>query len=220
MQHIELTIDYPSRIAQDLIDGDADLGLVPVATIPRLKEYYINGNWCIGAEGDVASVCLFSEVPLEQVRTVLLDFQSRTSVNLLKVLLRFHWKITPTFVNTHEDYREQIKGTTAGLVIGDRALEQRKVSPFIYDLAGAWKEFTGLPFVFAAWISNKPIDPAFIALFDQANALGFEHLGEVLAENPYGVYDLHTYYTENISYELTEEKRKGLELFLTYLNKL
>lgn len=220
MRHLELTIDYPSRIAQDLIDGDSDMGLVPVATIPRLKEYHINGRYCIGAEGEVASVCLFSEVPLEQVQTVLLDYQSRTSVALLKVLLRFYWKVTPTFINTHEDYRASIRGTTAGLVIGDRALEQRRVSPYIYDLASHWKAFTGLPFVFAAWISNRPLDPGFVRIFDEANAVGLAKLPEVLAENPYTIYDLHTYYTQNISYELTEAKRKGLDLFLEYIREL
>lgn len=220
MRKLELTIDYPSRIAQDLIDGDADMGLVPVAIIPRLREYHINGHHCIGTEGEVASVCLFSDVPLEQIHTVLLDYQSRTSVALLKVLLRFHWKLTPAFINTHEDYRAQIKGGTAGLVIGDRALEQRRHSPYIYDLGAAWREFTGLPFVFAAWISNCPIDPAFIRTFDDANAVGLRELEAVVAENPYPTYDLHTYYTKNINYQLTDAKRKGLELFLHYINEL
>jgi chorismate dehydratase len=220
MRRLELTIDYPSRIAQDLIDGDSDMGLVPVATIARLKEYHINGHFCIGAEGEVASVCLFSEVPLEQVQTVLLDYQSRTSVALLKVLLRFHWQLTPTFVNTHEDYRASIRGTTAGLVIGDRALEQRLVSPYVYDLGAAWKAFTGLPFVFAAWISNCPLDPGFVGTFDEANAVGLANLPKVLAENPYEVYDLHTYYTQNISYELTDAKREGLDRFLEYVKEL
>jgi chorismate dehydratase len=151
---------------------------------------------------------------------VLLDYQSRTSVALLKVLMHFYWKRTPVYVNTHEDYRASIKGTTAGLVIGDRALEQRLTSPYIYDLAGAWKDFTGLPFIFAAWISNKPIDPSFIQRFDEAGGIGLKHLDQVLAENPYAVYDLNTYYTQNISYELTPEKRKGLDLFLHYLREL
>jgi chorismate dehydratase len=220
MKQVELTIDYPSRIAQDLIDGDSDMGLVPVATIPRLKSHYINGHYCIGTEGEVASVCLFSEVPLEEVRTVLLDYQSRTSVALLKVLLRFYWQRAPTFLNTHEDYRSSIRGTTAGLVIGDRALEQRRVSPHIYDLGAAWKAFTGLPFVFAAWISNRPLGDTFIRLFDEANGVGLAHLDEVLYESSYDIYDLRTYYTRNISYLLTEEKRKGLDLFLRYMGEL
>jgi chorismate dehydratase len=220
MGRLELTIDYPSIIAQDLVTGDSDMGLVPVAIIPRLPEHHINGGYCIGAEGEVASVCLFSEVPLEDVQTILLDYQSRTSVALLKVLLRFYWKRTPAFINTHEDYRARITGTTAGLVIGDRALEQRKTSPYIYDLASAWRAFTGLPFVFAAWISNRPIDEAFIRVFDEACGVGLAQLDHVLAENPYPVYDLRTYYTQNISYDLTAKKREGLALFLHYIKEL
>ncbi|WP_363320141.1 MqnA/MqnD/SBP family protein, partial [Hydrotalea sp.] len=111
-------------------------------------------------------------------------------------------------------------GHTAGVVIGDRALEQRNISPFVYDLAGTWKKMTGLPFIFAAWIANKSLDANFIAAFNQANGYGVRHLVEVLANIHYPIYDLHKYYTENISYLLTDEKRKGLEQFLSLLNNV
>lgn len=77
---VELVIDYPGKIAQALLDDTIDVGLVPVAIIPRMKECHIVSDYCIGANGPVASVCLFSEVPLEKITTVLLDYQSRTSV--------------------------------------------------------------------------------------------------------------------------------------------
>ncbi len=219
LKQIELIEDYPSRVAGMLVDGTIDIGLVPVAAIPKLKEWHIVGDFCIGAEADVASVCLFSETPIEKVEKVLLDYQSRTSVNLAKVLLKHYWKVNPILEDASEGYIADIKGTTAGVVIGDRALAQRKVSPYIYDLASSWRAMTGLPFMFAAWISNKPLPEDFIEEFNAANALGFEHLEEVIAENPYPVYDLHTYYTHNISYQLTEEKRKSLDLFLQYLEE-
>lgn len=219
LKQIELIEDYPSKVAGMLVDGTIDIGLVPVAAIPKLKEWHIVGDFCIGAEADVASVCLFSETPIEKVEKVLLDYQSRTSVNLAKVLLKHYWKVSPILEDASEGYIADIKGTTAGVVIGDRALAQRKVSPYIYDLASSWKDMTGLPFMFAAWISNKPLPEDFIEEFNAANALGFKHLEEVIAENPYPVYDLHTYYTHNISYQLTEEKRKGMELFLQYLEE-
>lgn len=218
MDRIELVEDYPSHIAAMLLNNEIDVGLVPVAIIPKLKESHIITNFCIGTEQDVASVCLFSEVEMGKIETVLLDYQSRTSVNLCKVLLKHHWKKEVEFIDTAADFRSQIKGTTAGVVIGDRAFEQRKVSPFIYDLATAWKDFTGLPFVFAAWVANKKLDEGFIDAFNMANGYGIKHIEEVVAENPYGLYDLKKYYTENISYELTESKRKGLEKFLGYLS--
>lgn len=221
MEQMELIEEYPAKIGGMLIEGSIDVGLVPVAVIPKMKEWHIISDYCIGATSDVASVCLFSEVPVEQIETVLLDYQSRTSVNLCKVLLQYHWKIAPRIVETTgEDYRSQIKGTTAGVVIGDRALEQRQVSTFIYDLATEWRKMTGLPFMFAAWIANKPLPKAFIDTFNKANSIGFAHLPEIIAANPFAAYSLHTYYTKNISYELTEEKRKGLALFIDYLKKM
>lgn len=217
LEKIELVIDYPSRIAALLVQGSLDIGLIPVAAIPQLKEWHIISDYCIGAEGAVASVCLFSDVPLDKIARILLDYQSRTSVNLCKVLLKHYWKINPVLEEAKEDFREHIQGTTAGIVIGDRALEQRLTSPYIYDLAEAWQQFTGLPFVFAAWIANKKLPEDFCNLFNKANAVGLKELDAVVAENAYSLYNLHTYFGENISYHLTEEKRKGLKLFLELL---
>lgn len=220
IHEIELVEEYPSRIAAMLAGNRIDVGLVPVAVIPKLGESYIISDFCIGAEGEVASVALFSEVPLENVETVLLDYQSNTSVNLARILLRDHWKKDVMFRNAAEDFRSSISGTTAGVVIGDRALEQRKISAYTYDLGAAWKAHTGLPFVFAAWVANKELPAEFIARFNAANALGIAHIPDVVKENPYATYDLTRYYTANISYPLTDEKRKGLRLFLHLLGTL
>jgi chorismate dehydratase len=211
--------DYPANVARMLLEGTIDVGLVPVAVIPHLKEHHIITDYCIGCTGPVASVGIFSEVPIEKIEKVLLDYQSRTSVALAKLLLRKYWNITPELVDTRADYRASIKGTTAGVVIGDRALEQRKVSPYIYDLGEAWIDFTGLPFVFAAWVSNKPLPEDFIAPFNAANKLGLQHIEKAVAENPFPVFDLHAYYTQHISYELTSEKKKGLDLFLSFVTE-
>ena len=251
MKDIDLIIDYPSRIAAMLLKDEIDMGLVPVAVIPRMSDYYINGDYCISSNGPVASVCLFSEVPLDRIERVLLDYQSRTSVELAKILLKEHWNIRPELVNaesvnaglvnaksvnaelvraelvngepgnaglinTGKDFRDLIKGTTAGVVIGDRALEQRRISPYIYDLGEAWKDLTGLPFVFAAWISNKPLDPVFLEEFNRANRAGLEQIDRVVAENPYNVFDLHDYFTKYLDYRLDDDKRRGLEKFLQY----
>lgn len=78
---------------------------------------------------------------------------------------------------------------------------------------------TGLPFVFAGWISNKPISTDFIAAFNAANEYGLNRLEEVITEHPYPAYDLHKYYTEDIIYKLDTEKMKGLELYLDYLQR-
>lgn len=212
---IELVGNYPSLLAEMLKDGKIDVGLIPVAAIADLPSYYIVGNYCIGAEGEIASVCLFSEVPMNEIKKVYLDYQSRSSAALLKWLMRESWGINPELeIAENEGYRDLIKGTTAGLVIGDRALEQRKVSTFIYDLGSEWRAITGLPFVFAAWVSTKQLPEDFIEEFDKANAMGLGHIDEIVAANPYDIYDLKKYYNLHLSYVLDERKRRGMEKFL------
>ena len=215
---IELIGDYPAKVAQLLIDNKIDVGLIPVAVIPKLPEYHIVGDYCIGTQGEIASVALFSEVPMNEIKKVYLDYQSRTSVALLKYLMKEYWGIKPEIVESvNEDYRKEIKGTTAGLVIGDRALEQRKISTFIYDLGSEWKAITGLPFVFAAWVSTKSLPDDFIRLFNEANGLGLQHIDEIVAANPFELYDLKKYYSLHLSYQLDKDKMKGMDLFLSAL---
>ncbi len=221
LNEIELIEDYPAKIAQMLIDDQVDVGLIPVAATTKLASWHVVGDVCIGAEGAVASVCIFSQVPMEEIETVLLDYQSRTSVNLARILLKEYWKKNVVLVNASgEDYRAHICGTTAGVVIGDRALEQRQRSAYIYDLGEAWKEHTGLPFVFAAWIANKKLPAEFEQKFNEANRQGLSHITDAAKENPFPAYDLLNYYTKCISYELTEEKKKGMALFLEKLKAI
>ncbi|HEY1871106.1 MAG TPA: menaquinone biosynthesis protein [Chitinophagaceae bacterium] len=219
MGQIELVKDYPSKIAKQLLDDDIDIGLVPVTVILQMKAYYIVSDYCIGADGNVASVCLFSDVELNKIEKILLDYQSKTSVALCKILLKNFWKKDVALEDAQEDFAEQIRGTTAGILIGDRALKQRKKSKYIYDLAGEWKTFAGLPFVFAAWISNKKLSEDFVESFNQKNSEGLNNIETVIKENECDFYDLKTYYTKNISYNLNDEKRKGLRLFLDLLQQ-
>lgn len=218
---IELVGDYPSRVAELLIKGEVDIGLIPVAVIPQLPSAHVVGNYCIGTEGEIASVALFSEVPMYEIKKVYLDYQSRTSVALLKYLMKEYWGINPEIVEAvDEDYRKEIKGTTAGLVIGDRALEQRKISTFIYDLGSEWRKITGLPFVFAAWVSLKPLPQDFITLFDKANAEGLLHIDEIVLNTPYELYDLKKYYQLHLSYDLDDAKQRGMNHFLSVIKEI
>jgi chorismate dehydratase len=217
---IELIGAYPSKLAQMLVDDEIDIGLIPVAAIPQLASYHIVGNYCIGTEGESASVCLFSEVPMHEIKKVYLDYQSRSSVALLKWLMKESWGIDPEIIEAvDESFRKEIKGTTAGLVIGDRALEQRKISTFIYDLGSEWRAITGLPFVFAAWVSTKPLPENFIRAFDKANSLGLQHIDEIVANTVFDLYDLKKYYTLHLSYQLDERKKRGMSKFLQLIDQ-
>ncbi len=211
---IQLEVGNPAEVATALLAGTTDLALLPVAMITRLPEAHIIGNRGIAATGPVASVCLFSEVPMARIQTVYLDYQSRTSVRLAQLLLKNYWKKDVQFLPAEPDYMGKISGTAAGVIIGDRALEARPRFPYIYDLAAAWIDWQKRPFVFAAWVATKAFPQDFVAAFDAAQDSGLAHLSEVIAENPYPPYDLMTYYTQNIHYTLGPAERAGLELFL------
>ena len=213
----ELLLKYPSKLAQSLIDDKIDIALVPVATLPALEFAEIVGNHCIGATGAVVTVCLFSDVPLNEIKQVYADYQSRSSVALLKILMKEYWKIEPEILVAEPGFEEKITGTTAGLVIGDRAFLLQQKKKYVYDLAENWIKFTGLPFVFAAWIANKKLPPAFLEKFDAATAEGLSHLPEIVAKANYSHYDLMRYYRHDIDYRLDAQKRKGLALFLDKL---
>ncbi|MFM7645822.1 MAG: menaquinone biosynthetic enzyme MqnA/MqnD family protein [Sphingomonadales bacterium] len=215
-ERISLSLDYPANIATQLKSGQIDLGLVPVALKKQMPSLQRVGMHCIATHGEIASVCLFSEVPLAAIRTVLLDYQSRTSVALLRILLRHHFKKEVQVVSTSGDeYIEQIAGDRAGLIIGDRALQSRDRFAYCYDLGSAWKQFTGLPFVFAAWFSAIDLTEEFLEAFNSANQLGLDHLLEVLQgiDKPVG-YDLSHYFTSNVQYRWQPVMQESLDLFL------
>ncbi len=220
LNNIELVEDYPARIATMLLNDNIDLGLVPVTVIKSLQEHYIVSNYCIAADDEVASVAIFSNKPLEEITHVFLDYQSSTSVNLTKILFKHFWKKEVEFIDASENYINEIDGSTAGLIIGDRALDAIEHFTFQYDIAKAWKSLTGLPFVFAAWVANKTLPTNFIEQFNIANAIGLNKIEEVIEQIEYKNYDLKKYFTQNISYVLDDEKRKGLALFLKLTDDL
>ncbi len=217
---IELIESFPKQLVELFKNNEIELGLLPVAALKDLETYHLVGNYCIATDGTVGTVCLFSDVNLEDITTIYLDYQSRTSVELLKWLLKNYWKINPKLIAATDDsFREKINGTTAGLIIGDRAFEQRKISKYTFDLGSEWKKATGFSFVFAVWVSKNNLSPEFIKEFDTANAFGLNQLDEIVANNPYELYDLKKYFTENICYNLDEEKRKAMNYFLSEIEK-
>jgi chorismate dehydratase len=220
---IDLSLDMPSLCASKLKDRTVDIGLVPVAVIPEIQGARIISDFCIGATGKVRTVILASQVPVNEIKTILLDYQSRTSIRLVQVLAKHYWKISPVFEKAQTDYiSKDIKDTKAGVIIGDRVFDAEKKFKYIYDLSLEWGRMTDLDFVFACWVANKEIDPEFIVEFNQALKKGIVNIPDVISENSdlLPVEDLENYYQENISYPLNEKKRKGLELFLSYNKEL
>jgi chorismate dehydratase len=212
---IDLSLDIPSDCATKLINNQVDIGLIPVATIPLVPNAQLITNYCIGAVGAVNSVFVFSNVPITAIKTVKLDPQSRTSNNLAKVLFKFHFKTEVTFTN--DEHTE----TDAHILIGDRTFGHKDDFAFAYDLSEEWMKFTGLPFVFAAWVANKPINELFVQQFDKALQMGLNQRKELLKTlSTYPNFDLEDYFFNKLDFSFNEDKRTALALFLQYIKEL
>ena len=210
----------PSDCAKKLLSGEVDLGLVPVAIIPELEEAHIVSSYCIGADGPVESVCLFSEVPLEEIDKILLDYQSRTSVQLVQYLAANKWKIQPKWESADPDFINQIEGKTAAVVIGDRAFTLLEKYEHVYDLSAEWKDCTGLPFVFACWVSNKKLPEDFIMEFENALESGLSQRKQAVEQMAQTNHENLVRYVESvISYSLDDKKRQAMKLFHAWLSK-
>lgn len=217
INRIDLSLDIPSLCASKLTDDLADIGLIPVAAIADVPKAHIISDYCIASSGKVRTVVLLSNVPLPDITKIVLDYQSRTSVQLVRILANYFWKINPVWENGQQGYIESdIEKATAIVVIGDRVFETEKKFTYCYDLGEEWKNFTGYDFVFACWIANKPIDIEFVSEFNKALADGLLHMKEVISEceKIFPDYQLNEYFHRNINFASDVSKRKGLELFL------
>jgi chorismate dehydratase len=221
INQIDLSLDIPSDCAQKLIDDKVDIGLIPVAAALNLPEWHIVSDYCIGANGPVNSVFIFSNCDIHEVKTIQLDPESRSSNNLGRVLLKNFWKIEPKLVVNAPDYAQSTDQHTAFVQIGDRTFGKKQQYKYVYDLAEEWKKMTGLPFVFAAWISNKPIPHEFTEEFNKGLKFGLDHRPELLKELPKrDDFDIEDYLMHKLDFNLTEDKKKALYLFLDYIKAL
>lgn len=220
---ITLFEENPAQCADSLIQGKTDIALIPAAMILQLKNPHIISSYCIGSVGKVKTVCLFSNVPIEDVTDVILDEQSRTSVRLFQILANEYWKQNFKYHPSEPDFIDQIKGTTAAVVIGDRTIPMFEKYEYVYDLGEIWQKMTGLPFVFAAWVSPFSLNQEFIELFHQACELGMDSIDQIIQKSKdinNSHFNIESYYKKYISYPLDDLKQQGLDLFLTKVAEL
>jgi len=221
-----LELDIPSVCGEKLLSDKVDIGLVPIAILPKLKEYHIVTDYCIGAVGEVKSVKLFSDVILKDIEEIHLDNQSITSIELVKILAQYYWNISPMWKSADKGFESLITEKSAGVVIGDRALELENRFNYSYDLASEWKKFTDLPFVFACWISNKKLPESFINNFSKAIEYGIQNKREAIkyflskSDNLSDLEQHFQYLSNNISYKLDSIKLEAMDLFLGYQKKM
>ena len=220
-----LEVDHPADCAAKLINGTADIGLIPVAALPLIKNYSIISDYCIGANGKVRTVMLLSNYRFKKIEKINLDYRSRSSVNLTKVLAKNMWKREFEWINTSEKFDfENIGVNEAVVLIGDQCFEYENRFIYKIDLAEEWKKQTGLPFVFACWTANRELDPEFLKDFNSALKSGVDNIDKVAKDfgkaGVIGEAELKDYLKYNIDYIFDSEKKKGLNLFLEYLKHL
>ncbi len=219
----QMRYDVPAVCAALLHGGEVDLGLIPSIDYLGSPEYRFVPGVGIGSRGPVASVALYTRQPLERISSIALDTSSRTSVTLIRVLCRHHFRIDPVFVPHGPDLAAMTHGHDAGLLIGDPAFDVDHAALGLtkIDLGAEWTAMTGLPFIYAAWTGRTgAIGPDQVRWLQEAQAAGVRDTEAIAAE--YGRGDaLRTaraavYLRDNVKYGLGPDEAAGLQLFLDY----
>ena len=214
-----LRYDVPARCAALLHEGRIDLGLIPAIEYLR-GEYRIVPNVAIGSDGPVASVAIFSRVPVERIATLAMDTSSRTSVALTRILSARHWHISPKLTPSEPDLRAMLTRADAALIIGDPALtiDADALGLLKIDLGSAWRTMTGLPFVYAMWSGRDgACGPEHVVELTAARVRGEASLGPIAAIEARGNRTLEQhvfrYLSDNLRYGLGEAEIAGLRRF-------
>jgi len=216
---VEIEKAVPSTCFEKVLNKQVDIALVPVAAIPKISGYKIITEYCIGADGAVDTVLLVSNKTINQIDQIFLDNESKTSIELIKILSKYFWNINPKFKNLSEN----IIGKESALIIGDKTFAYRNKYKYSIDLADQWKKFTSLPFVFACWVAKNTVEESIIEEFNLCLKKGVENIDEVIThyKNLIPNYvDADRYYSESIDFRLTKSKIEAMNLFFNYLNKM
>lgn len=209
----DFSYGYPSQVAELLCSNQVDVSIISVGAIPIIPQAKIVSNFCISATQRVDSVLLCSNNPLDSVQKITLDYQSRTTNILVQVLAKYAWNINPIFEMGKVGY-ELENDDSARVIIGDRALTLASQFEYVYDLASEWHKTFGLPFVFAAWVANKPLPTEFISELEESCAYGVQHIDDAIANcNRTFPFDITDYLHHSVEFNLTDEKRAVIEIF-------
>jgi chorismate dehydratase len=212
--------DVPARCAALLHEGRTDLALIPAIEYLR-GDYRLVPDIAIGSDGPVASVAIFSRVPVERITTLAMDISSRTSVALTRILCARHWQIAPKLTPSEPDVRAMLARADAALIIGDPALtiDADDLGLIKIDLGSAWKDMTGLPFVYAAWTGRDDgtCGPEHVAELKAARARGEADLARIAAVEARGdrtrEQQVFRYLSDNLRYGLGDAEVAGLRRF-------
>ena len=214
-----ISFDLPSRLADQLAGGELDIALAPCIELPTHPEWSTVSTACIGARGPVLSVKLLFRTLPGRVQSLALDEGSRTSAALAQVLLAERWGVRPRLESLPIGASATDADADAVLMIGDRAMAPAPAEfRESWDLGAAWRDWTGLPMVFAMWMARPGLDLAEIEpALDAARDRGVGSLPALAAAESRAMqlpYDLvYSYLSQNLHYELGPNERRGLGEF-------
>ncbi len=231
----EFVEGVPSAVNRLLREGKIDIS--PSSSIEYLRnedDYVLLDNHSITSAGPVGSILLFGRRPIEALDglTLLASSQSETSVALLEIVLKKFYGMDCPLKPSDAPLSQGIESYPGYLLIGDNALREALRWPelHIYDLGDIWYRNTGLPFVFALWIARRDSslrEPGLFARFkgdlDIAKAKALNDLRTIAREssllNVLSENEIVSYW-QGISYDLSDEHKRGLELFRKYAKEL
>jgi len=213
LEGLDAELAVPSLLSEHFAAGRYDAALIPVFETLRLPSPRIVDGFGICSLGPVRSVIVAHRQPLADTTEIVLDPASRTSANLLRILVSSCWKIPAPLVSQSTD------PLAARLLIGDPALDfQRRIEPgwTVTDLGQAWFDWTGLPFVFAVWTLAGSAPPQTPSLLREAAAAGLAARPDIAAREPDPPSALD-YLTRSIRYLLGPKEKKAIETFRSQL---
>jgi chorismate dehydratase len=220
---IQLTMAVPSRLIDGLAEGRTDVALLPVIDYQRLPGLRIVPASCIGCFGPTLTVRLFCRVEPRRVTRVACDTDSHTSVALARVIFAKRYGTSPDFVDlplaTGAD-------DEARLLIGDKVIcEPPAGYPIQIDLGEAWRDLTGLPFVFAIWTARAGIELGDLPrLLRDAKERGLREVDEIVATDavPRGwpADVARQYLTEHLKFDVGPRQLEAIDRFHAYAEEL
>jgi chorismate dehydratase len=220
-----LRFDLPSKCAALLHERSIDVGMIPSIEFLRGGPYLIVPGAGIVSEGPVASVALFTTVPVEKIKTIAADTSSRTSNALLHVLCVERFGIEPDFQPMRPNPALMLEQCDAALLIGDPALflDHEALGATKVDLGEEWNAMTGLPFVWAFWAGRPGVlTPSATGALLEARDGGVAASDEVAAAycGPEQAARGQAYLRDNIRYTLGEREEEGLRMYYDLAGKL
>lgn len=214
---VKLSLEVPSLLLDGMRDGRYDVALLPVIDYQRMEGLRVLTAGGIGCDGPTLTVRVFSRVPMTQVYTLACDTDSHTSVALARVVFAEAFGLTPEFVTLSHD--RAFDPSVARLLIGDKVVSEEPAGfPHQLDLGEAWKQLTGMPFVFAAWMARADVDLGDLPLrLERAKQAGLLHVEQIIAREaaPRGwPADVALrYLTEYLKFDIGPEQIRAIERF-------